>query len=96
AVVLAKFETSIGLRIMLNLSDKSGKPLPFGAKVENEQGQEMGIVGSEGQTFISGAKESGVLNVKWGQGATEQCSVKYHVPADKNPAPIRELNGQCE
>ncbi|WP_211473015.1 fimbria/pilus outer membrane usher protein [Collimonas humicola] len=96
AVVLAKFETSIGLRIMLNLSDKSGKPLPFGAKVENEQGQEMGIVGSEGQTFISGAKESGVLNVKWGQGATEQCSIKYHVPADKNPAPIRELNGQCE
>lgn len=96
AVVLAKFETSIGLRIMLNLSDKSGKPLPFGAKVENEQGQEMGIVGSEGQTFITGARESGVLNVKWGQGATEQCSVKYHVPADKNPAPIRELNGQCE
>ncbi|PFH04679.1 outer membrane usher protein [Collimonas sp. PA-H2] len=96
AVVLAKFETSIGLRIMLNLSDKSGKPLPFGAKVENEQGQDMGIVGSEGQTFITGARESGVLNVKWGQGAAEQCSVKYHVPADKNPAPIRELNGQCE
>ena len=96
AVVLAKFETSIGLRLMLNLSDKGGKPLPFGAKVENEQGQEMGIVGSEGQTFITGAKESGALRVKWGQGAAEQCSVKYHVPADKNPAPIRELKGQCE
>jgi len=96
AVVLAKFETSIGLRIMLNLSDKSGRPLPFGAKVDNEQGQELGIVGSEGQTFITGAKESGVLNVKWGQGAAEQCSAKYHVPAEKNPAPIRELNAQCE
>jgi outer membrane usher protein len=96
AVVLAKFETSIGLRIMLNLGDKSGRPLPFGAKVDNEQGQELGIVGSEGQTFITGAKESGVLNVKWGQGAAEQCSVKYHVPAEKNPAPIRELNAQCE
>jgi outer membrane usher protein len=96
AVVLARFETSIGLRIMLNLSDKSGKPLPFGAKVDNEQGQELGIVGTEGQTFITGAKESGVLNIKWGQGAAEQCSVKYHVLAEKNPAPIRELNGQCE
>ena len=96
AVVLARFETSIGLRIMLNLSDKNGKPLPFGAKVDNEQGQELGIVGGEGQTYITGAKESGVLNIKWGQGAAEQCSVKYHVPADKNPAPIRELNGQCE
>ncbi|AMP04435.1 fimbria/pilus outer membrane usher protein [Collimonas pratensis] len=96
AVVLARFETSIGLRIMLNLSDKNGKPLPFGAKVDNEQGQELGIVGSEGQTYITGAKESGVLNIKWGQGAAEQCSVKYHVPAEKNPAPIRELNGQCE
>ncbi|AIY42321.1 type 1 fimbriae anchoring protein FimD [Collimonas arenae] len=96
AVVLAKFETSIGLRIMLNLSDKDGKPLPFGAKVENEKGQQMGIVGSEGQTFITGAKEAGVLSVKWGQGAAEQCSIKYQVPAEKNPAPIRELNGQCE
>ena len=96
AVVLAKFETSIGLRIMLNLSDKGGRPLPFGAKVDNEQGQEMGIVGSEGQTFITGAKESGVLNVKWGQGAAEQCSVKYQLPLEKSPAPIRELNAQCE
>jgi outer membrane usher protein len=96
AVVLAKFETSIGLRLMLNLSDKSGKPLPFGAKVENLQGQEMGIVGSEGQTFISGAKDADVFAVKWGQGAAEQCSIKYHVPLEKNPAPIRELNAQCE
>ncbi|MEO6934929.1 MAG: fimbria/pilus outer membrane usher protein [Collimonas sp.] len=96
AVVLAKFETSVGLRIMLNLSDKDGKPLPFGAKVENEQGQQMGIVGSEGQTFITGAKETDVLSVKWGQGVAEQCSIKYQVPAEKNPAPIREMNGQCE
>jgi outer membrane usher protein len=96
AVVLAKFETSIGLRLMLNLSDKNGKPLPFGAKVENLQGQEMGIVGNEGQTFISGAREADAFTVKWGQGAAEQCRIKYHVPPEKNPAPIRELNAQCE
>ncbi|HWW05414.1 fimbria/pilus outer membrane usher protein [Collimonas sp.] len=96
AVVLAKFETSIGLRLMLNLSDKNGKPLPFGAKVENLQGQEMGIVGGEGQTFITGARESDELNVKWGRGAAEQCRIKYRVPAEKNPPPIRELNAQCQ
>ncbi|SFD04506.1 fimbria/pilus outer membrane usher protein [Collimonas sp. OK412] len=96
AVVLAKFATSIGLRLMLNLADKSGKPLPFGAKVEDGQGQEMGIVGSEGQTFVTGAKDAGVFKVKWGQGAAEQCSIKYQVPAEKNPAPIRQMNAQCE
>jgi outer membrane usher protein len=96
AVVLARFATSIGLRLMLNLADKSGKPLPFGAKVEDGQGQEMGIVGSEGQTFVTGAKDAGVFKVKWGQGAAEQCSIKYQVPAEKNPAPIRQMNAQCE
>ncbi|WP_211461972.1 fimbria/pilus outer membrane usher protein [Collimonas silvisoli] len=96
AVVLAKFETSIGLRLMLNLSDRNGKPLPFGARVENQQGQEMGIVGGEGQTFISGAKEADAFTVKWGQAAAEQCRIKYRVPLEKNPAPIRELNAQCE
>ncbi|WP_329956034.1 fimbria/pilus outer membrane usher protein [Collimonas silvisoli] len=96
AVVLAKFDTSIGLRLMLNLSDKNGKPLPFGARVENQQGQEMGIVGGEGQTFITGAKDADELKVKWGRGAAEQCRVKYRVPAEKNPPPIRELSAQCQ
>ena len=52
AVVLAPFETSVGYRLMLTLKGRDGRALPFGSRIENEAGQEVGIVGPEG---LSGA-----------------------------------------
>ena len=49
AVVLAPFETSVGYRLMLTLKDRDGRALPFGSRIENEAGQEVGIVGPEGR-----------------------------------------------
>jgi outer membrane usher protein len=95
AVVMARFETAIGLRLMLVLTDHIGKPLPFGSKVENQQGQDIGIVGPDGQTYVTGAEESGVLSVKWGQGEQERCTVAYQVRQEENPPPVRVLDGQC-
>ncbi len=96
AVVLAKFETAVGYRLMLTLSDRKGEPLPFGSVVENETGQEMGIVGPDGQAFVTGAEQSGRLTVRWGQREEDRCTVVYSLPEEPNPPPIRELNGQCE
>jgi outer membrane usher protein len=96
AVVLAKYETSVGFRLMMTLVGKNGQPLPFGSKIENETGQEVGIVGPDGQSFVTGAGNAGRLNVKWGRGDADQCTVPYSVPEEQNPSPIRELQGRCE
>ncbi|MDQ0045241.1 fimbria/pilus outer membrane usher protein [Variovorax boronicumulans] len=96
AVVVAKFETSVGFRLLMVLTDAKGGVLPMGSKIENEAGQEVGIVGPDGQAFVTGAAQSGNLTVRWGQGARDQCLVPYSLPDEKNPPPIRELNGQCE
>ncbi|MDP9894683.1 outer membrane usher protein [Variovorax boronicumulans] len=95
AVVVAKFETSVGFRLLMVLTDAKGRMLPLGSKIENEAGQEVGIVGPDGQAFVTGAGNSGQLTVRWGQGKADQCVVPYSLPDEKNPPPIRELNGQC-
>ncbi|MFH0134567.1 fimbria/pilus outer membrane usher protein [Variovorax sp. VaC1] len=95
AVVVAKFETSVGFRLLMALTDAKGRALPLGSKIENEAGQEVGIVGPDGQAFVTGAASSGRLTVRWGRGAADQCVVPYSLPDEKNPPPIRELSGQC-
>jgi outer membrane usher protein len=95
AVVVAKFETSVGFRLLMVLTDRKGRALPLGSKIENEAGQEVGIVGPDGQAFVTGAGSSGQLTVRWGQDKADRCVVPYSLPDEKNPPPIRELNGQC-
>ncbi len=95
AVVLASFETSVGYRLMLTLTRPDGRPLPFGSRIDNEAGQEVGVVGPEGQAYVTGAPETGTLKVTWGQGETAQCLVKYTLPPEDNPPPIRHYEGSC-
>lgn len=95
AVVLAPFETSVGYRLMLTLKGRDGRALPFGSRIENEAGQEVGIVGPEGQAYVSGAPEAGTLKVIWGQDAAAQCEVKYALPREEKPSPIRQYEGSC-
>ncbi|BEP37725.1 fimbrial biogenesis outer membrane usher protein [Variovorax sp. V59] len=95
AVVAAKFETSVGFRLLMVLTDRKGRALPLGSKIENEVGQEVGIVGPDGQAFVTGAGNSGQLTVRWSQDKADQCVVPYSLPDEENPPPIRELNGQC-
>ena len=96
AVVRVLFETSVGYRLILTLTDKNGQPLPFGSRIENEAGQEVGIVGPDGQAFVTGAGEAGALKVIWGQGDAAQCALRYRLPPQETPAPIRELKEACQ
>jgi len=96
AVVVARFETSVGYRLLITLTNVKGRALPLGARVENESGQEVGVVGPDGQAFVTGAGDSGRLTVRWGQEATEQCEAPYILPIESNPPPIRELAAQCK
>ncbi len=96
AITLARFDTLVGYRMMMTLSAANGAPLPFGSKIEDEAGTEVGIVGPDGQAFVTGASQSGRLTVIWGRGERDRCSVRYSLSDPDTPTPIRELDGQCE
>ncbi len=95
AVVLTTFETSVGYRLMLTLTDGRGQPLPFGARIENDAGQEVGIVGPEGRAYVTGAGQNGRLAVRWGQRSANQCAVSYSLPEEASPLPVRQFAGRC-
>lgn len=95
AVVLAKFDTSVGYRLMLTLTNAKGEPLPFGARVEDAWGREMGVVGPEGQAFVAGAEAAAKLNVIWGHGSAERCTLSYGLSELEQARPIYEVTAPC-
>ncbi|ADP19323.1 outer membrane usher protein LpfC [Achromobacter xylosoxidans A8] len=96
AVIQAGFETVVGYRLMLTLTRKDNSVVPFGARIDNEAGEEIGIVGPDGQAFVTGAQQSGTIQVTWGRSAKDSCSVSYSLPEEERPAPIREVSYMCQ
>jgi len=95
AVVLASFKTRIGGQALISLMHH-GKIVPFGAGVTLEsQGETIsGIVGSDGQVYMSGLPISGKLRVQWGSGNNEKCIASFRLP-EQNPGTLKEVNAQC-
>lgn len=80
AVVLAQYETRQGYKVLLTLRDAHNKPVPFGALVEDPRGREAGIVGADGQVYLTGVDADGELVVKWGSSVgTQSCRAKYAI-----------------
>lgn len=85
AVVPVKFATRKGANGMIKLSLPDGKLIPFGAVVTEEGqtrvGMSVGVVGYEGDVYLSGLQDTGRLLVRWGAGDDDQCLVDYNLPA---------------
>lgn len=90
AVVKASFKGHTGSRVLMTLTN-NGKPLPFGTMVTAEE--RTGIVGDDGQVYLSGMPEAGTVQADWGAG--KQCSASYRLPADAGKHPVVRINGTC-
>lgn len=103
AVVVSTFPVRRGQQLLMNLT-YNGKPVPFGAIVtlKGDSVSQGGIVGDDGQVYLSGMPEKGTLQVKWGNAANTGCMVPFRLdkPAD-NPEkgtgwkPMKTLNMTC-
>lgn len=95
AVVKASYQTSVGYRVLMTLLRTGGQPVPFGATatVSGSTEAQGFIVGDSGQVYLTGLGESGQLQVKWGSGADERCTVTYNVPNTTDG--IVNMSGLC-
>jgi outer membrane usher protein len=82
AVVRLKFETEGGGRsVIMRAKTAEGAPLPFGAQVTDEAGQEVGTVAQAGRIVLHGIKgETGNFSVKWGDSGNQQCKLSFALP----------------
>jgi outer membrane usher protein len=68
----------------------------MGAMVENEEGQELGMVGQDGAAFVSGLPAlKGVFRVRWSQGGEQQCRVHYTLPETVTDDAYPEVDAVC-
>lgn len=98
AVVRAKFITRVGGRALITLSRSDGSRLPFGAVVteEGKKGQMpggAGVVGDNGEVYLSGLDETGQLKVQWGRNSS--CRANYRLPEEKEATGIFLVRTVC-
>ena len=83
AIGYRHFDVLSGRQSMVVIGLKDGQTAPFGATVKNARGQQTGLVGDGGNTWLTGMKPSERMDVEW-DGKT-QCSFtlppKLDVPA---------------
>lgn len=102
AVVKASFATRIGYQVLMTLTRAGGAGVvPFGANAslaEKAGGEEItGIVGDNGQVYLTGLPQKGQLSVSWGKGSDKQCHVSYNLQglAPTAQMPVIQLDGEC-
>lgn len=94
AVVLAKIDTHVGYRVIMKLSN--GKtPLPFGAVITLKNSDISGIVGDDGEVYLSGMPAQGELVAKWGSAANQTCNLSYSLEKDAMQQSIKFVTAVC-
>lgn len=73
AIGYRQFEVVAGASAMAILRLANNKTPPFGALVFNGRGQQVGMVGDEGSTYLTGLNPKDVLQVRWDEQV--QCEV---------------------
>jgi len=102
AVVRARFNTRVGYRALLTLNRASGEAIPFGASALLQQEEPAatplsGIVGEEGELYMSGLPQSGVLTISWGKAASQTCRAPYTLPEPTTQtAAVLTLTAVCQ
>lgn len=77
AVVLAEYEVRQGQKVLLTVLGDGGQPLPFGARVEDQRGREIGLVGPQGQVYLTGVRKNDIFTIKWGLARKDHCTLQY-------------------
>lgn len=96
AVVLAKFDTRIGGRLLLKLKRSDNKPVPFGS-IASVVGQSSGsgIVGDNSQVYLTGLPKEARVKVQWGKSKNQSCNAKILLPEKSNSVGIYNLTAIC-
>ncbi|WP_349887401.1 fimbria/pilus outer membrane usher protein [Pantoea ananatis] len=99
ALVPLRFAALKGYRVLFTLNREKNAPVPFGAMVtlrsKDESMPISGIVGEDGQVYISGLPEKGHLTVQWGEEKSRQCEAYYALPSKSESTQLQQIKTVC-
>lgn len=90
ALIGVAFDTSVAAAVLIRATREGGEPLPFGATVTDEAGQQVGVVGQGGKIFTRGISAGSRIQVRWGEGTRDRCEIA--VPVDLDALPMHGLH----
>ncbi len=98
AITRVKFETHIGHNLLVHSKMIDGQVPPIGASVFNADGRNNGVVGMNGNIYVSGVMEGENLLVKWSDNIVDSCSlsVPHLQPITKKLIGYQELSLICQ
>ena len=91
AIGYRRFDVIAGHKAMVIIRMANRRAPPFGASAQNSRGQETGIVGEEGSTYLSGMKPGETMSLHWDGSA--RCH--FTLP-DPVVSPDRQLELLCQ
>ncbi|MHC2149044.1 outer membrane usher protein [Pseudomonas sp. 210_17 TE3656] len=91
AIGFRRFDVIAGHKAMVVIRMANRGAPPFGASAQNSRGQETGIVGEQGSTYLSGMKPGESMSLHWGGSA--RC--RFTLP-DQVVSPERQLELVCQ
>ena len=84
-------------RALITLTRSDGTPVPFGSVVTledvNKKNSSVGVMGNNGEVYMSGLPEKGIL--KSCVGDKSQCYSSYQLPDQKEITGIFLTNSVC-
>ncbi|UEK61560.1 fimbrial biogenesis outer membrane usher protein (plasmid) [Providencia rettgeri] len=101
AVVKANLKTRIGYQALITIINKNQTVIPFGtiASLQRTNNESItGIVGDQGQVYLSGLPEKGSLHLHWGNSPDEQCTANFNINDSivNKFNLIHQINSVCE
>ncbi|HHR5952799.1 TPA: fimbria/pilus outer membrane usher protein, partial [Providencia alcalifaciens] len=95
ALVKASFAANVGYRAMIELKFTDGKPVPFGAQaIFKDNNQLNGMVGNDGEIYLSGLAESGSFIIQYNE--KQQCQVNYNLADVSNYLGLYKATAICQ
>ncbi|MEQ5185239.1 fimbria/pilus outer membrane usher protein [Providencia rettgeri] len=95
ALVKASFAANVGYRAMMELKFADGKPVPFGAQaIFKDNNQLNGMVGNDGEIYLSGLAESGSFIIQYND--KQQCQVNYNLAGVSNYLGLYKTAAACQ
>ncbi|OMQ22960.1 fimbria/pilus outer membrane usher protein [Serratia oryzae] len=77
SVVKVRFKTLEGYALLIKVLGEKNANMPLGSNVYDSNNAVIGLVGQGNQIYARASGKQGVLQVKWGESASEQCTLNY-------------------
>lgn len=95
ALAKASFVANVGYRALIVITFADGKPVPFGAQAIFKDNNNLnGMVGSDGEIYLSGLAESGHFVIQYND--KQQCQVNYNLAGLANYLGLYKTTAVCQ